>query len=210
VNGREIWIVFALNPDGWAYDLSGGKYHFWRKNRQLSGGYYGTDLNRNYGYKWGCLRRIFRQARGPGTTEGRPPSARPKLGLCATSCRVGVVGGKQQIPHPRHAPYHDELILYPYGYTKTAQTSDMTVDDHAVFVAMAQAMAHMNGYTAKQSSHLYVTDGDEIDWLYHQYRIFSFTFELYPTKQGTSPRTCIHRIRSSRPRRPQSRRRCFT
>src|SRR5439155_340336 len=34
VNGREIWIVFNVNPDGGEYDISGGRYHFWRKNRQ--------------------------------------------------------------------------------------------------------------------------------------------------------------------------------
>jgi len=183
VNGREIWIVFALNPDGWAYDLSGGKYHFWRKNRQLSGGYYGTDLNRNYGYKWGCCGG---SSGSPRAWNYRGPSAfsAPETRALRDFVQSRVVGGKQQIR--THVTLHtnDELILYPYGYTKTAQTSDMTVDDHAVFVAMAQAMAHMNGYTAKQSSHLYVTDGDEIDWLYHQYRIFSFTFELYPTEQG--------------------------
>ena len=27
VNNREIWIVFAVNPDGAEYDISGGKYH---------------------------------------------------------------------------------------------------------------------------------------------------------------------------------------
>jgi hypothetical protein len=31
-----------------------------------------------------------------------------------------------------------------------------------------------------QSSDLYVTDGDQIDWMYGRHRIFSFTWELYP------------------------------
>ena len=34
VNSREIWIVFTVNPDGAEYDISGGKFHYWRKNRQ--------------------------------------------------------------------------------------------------------------------------------------------------------------------------------
>ena len=61
----------------------------------------------------------------------------------------------------------------------------MTVEDHRTFVAMAKAMAARNGYTAMQSSALYVTDGDEIDWMYGRQRIFSFTFELYPVEQNT-------------------------
>jgi hypothetical protein len=60
------------------------------------------------------------------------------------------------------------------------------VDDWRTFVAMAQAMAASNGYRAMQSSDLYVTDGDQIDWMYARHRIFSFTFELYPTEQVSS------------------------
>ena len=32
-----------------------------------------------------------------------------------------------------------------------------------------------------QSSRLYVTDGDEIDWAYGSQRIWMYTFELYPS-----------------------------
>ena len=56
VNGREIFIIFALNPDGMRFDLTGNPFRAWRKNRQPNAGStaVGTDLNRNYGYKWGC------------------------------------------------------------------------------------------------------------------------------------------------------------
>ena len=46
-------------------------------------------------------------------------------------------------------------------------------------------MARTNGYKAEQSSDLYITDGDQIDWLYAKYRIFTYTFELFPTEKGT-------------------------
>ena len=32
-----------------------------------------------------------------------------------------------------------------------------------------------------QSSCLYITDGDEIDWAYGRQRIFMYTFEMYPS-----------------------------
>ena len=38
VDSREIWIVFALNPDGMQYDLTGDPYREWRKNRQPNPG----------------------------------------------------------------------------------------------------------------------------------------------------------------------------
>ena len=47
-------------------------------------------------------------------------------------------------------------------------------------------MARLNGYTPKQSSALYVTDGDEIDWAYGRERIWMYTFELYPSHAKVS------------------------
>ena len=56
VDTREIFIIFAVNPDGLGYDLTGSPFRAWRKNRQPNAGStaVGTDLNRNYGYRWGC------------------------------------------------------------------------------------------------------------------------------------------------------------
>ena len=64
VNSREIWIVFTVNPDGAEYDISGSKFHYWRKNRQPTPhtSSIGTDLNRNYSYHWG----------GGGRTSSNP------------------------------------------------------------------------------------------------------------------------------------------
>jgi DNA-binding transcriptional LysR family regulator len=42
-------------------------------------------------------------------------------------------------------------------------------------------MSSMNHYGYEQSSLLFPSDGDEIDWMYGRQGIFSFTFELYPT-----------------------------
>lgn len=61
----------------------------------------------------------------------------------------------------------------------------MSVVDHSAFVAMGKAMAKLNGYKAEQSSDLYITDGDQIDWMYGVHRIFSFTWELYPPETST-------------------------
>ena len=56
VDKRRIWIVFMVNPDGLQYDLTGSPYRSWRKSRQPIPGsrQLGIDLNRNYGYGFGC------------------------------------------------------------------------------------------------------------------------------------------------------------
>jgi hypothetical protein len=190
VDSREIWIVFALNPDGGEYDLTCGGGHApycaWRKNRQPNSGstYVGTDLNRNYSYRWGCC----------GGSSGAPSSItyRGPASFSAPETRVlrdfvnsRVKEGIQQIR--AHVTFHTngQLILWPYGYTRTNIPPDMSVEDHSTFVAMGKAMAALNGYKPQQSSDLYITDGDQIDWMYGVHRIFSFTWELYPPEQAT-------------------------
>ena len=91
-----------------------------------------------------------------------------------------VVGGIQQIRVHVTLHTNGEQVLWPYGYTKTNLPPDMTRDDHRTFVALGRAMAARNGYTPMQSSDLYVTDGDQIDWMYGRHRIFSFTLGALP------------------------------
>lgn len=91
-----------------------------------------------------------------------------------------VVRGRQQIRTHITLHANGELILWPYGYTTTNVPRDMTTVDRETFARMARAMAATNGYRAMQSGDWYVTDGDQIDWMYGRHRIFSFTVELYP------------------------------
>ena len=186
VDGREIWIVFQLNPDGSEYDLTGDPYRAWRKNRQPTPGSsrIGTDLNRNYDYRWGCCGGSSGSPKSL-TYRGWKPFSAPETRRMRDFVESRVVGRWQQIR--THITFHanGKLVLWPYGYTKADVPIDMSKNDHAAFVAMGKKMASLNGYTAKQSSGLYITDGDQIDWLYGRQRIFSYTFELYPAEHYT-------------------------
>ena len=186
VDGRETWIVFALNPDGMQYDLTGDPYREWRKNRQATPGSsrIGTDLNRNYDYKWRCCGGSSGSAASL-TYRGWKPFSAPETRAIRDFVKGRVVGGRQQIRMHLTLHTNGELILWPYGHTKANVPSDMSRVDHNAFVALGKRMAQRNGYTAKQSSDLYITDGDQIDWMYGRYRIFSFTWELYPTEHYT-------------------------
>jgi hypothetical protein len=185
VDTREIYIIFALNPDGMQYDLTGNPFRAWRKNRQPNPGpSVGTDLNRNYGYRFGCCGG---SSKNPKNIEYRGPHAfsAPETQALRNFVQSRVIKGVQQIR--THVTLHTngELILWPYGYTKKNVPSDMTALDHHALASLGRAMARTNGYTAEQSSDLYITDGDQIDWLYATYRIFTYTFELYPTEKPT-------------------------
>lgn len=185
VNTREVYIVFNLNPDGGEYDILNDTYHSWRKNRQPNSGssYVGTDLNRNYGYRWGCCGGSSGSTSSE-TYRGAAAFSAPETAAMRDFINSRVVGGVQQIKTSITFHTYSELVLWPYGYTYTDVPSDMTADDHSVFVAMGQYMAGTNNYTPQQSSDLYITDGDMTDWAYGVHRIFAYTFEMYPTSSS--------------------------
>ena len=179
VNTREIWIVFAVNPDGAEYDISGGKFHLWRKNRQPTPGspYIGTDLNRNYGYRWGGGGKT---STNPQAITYRGPAAfsAPETRAVRDFLASRVVGGRQQIRAAITFHEYGRLVMWPYGYTTTDIPGDMTRDDHAALMTIGKHMAATNGYRPEQASDLYVTSGTTRDYEYGKYRIFSYTFEL--------------------------------
>ena len=185
VDGREIWIVFDVNPDGGEYDIETGTYRSWRKNRQPNAGssYIGTDLNRNWGYKWGCCGGSSGSP-SSSTYRGAAPFSAPETAVVRDFVDSRVVGGVQQITVNIDFHTYGELILWPYGYTSADVPVDMTQDDHDALVAMGQAMAATNGYTPEQASDLYIADGTIKDWLYGAHRIFTYTFEMYPVTSG--------------------------
>ncbi|MFJ4468898.1 M14 family metallopeptidase [Streptomyces sp. NPDC089424] len=181
VNNREIWIVPDLNPDGGEYDIASGSYRSWRKNRQPNSGSsaIGTDLNRNWNYRWGCCGGSSGSTSSE-TYRGPAAESAPEVKVVANFVRSRVVGGTQQIRAGIDFHTYSELVLWPFGYTYSDTTTGMTADDRNAFAAVGQKMAASNGYTPEQSSDLYITDGSIDDWLWGSQKIFGYTFEMYP------------------------------
>ncbi|MBZ9597768.1 zinc carboxypeptidase [Streptomyces erythrochromogenes] len=185
VNGREIWIVPDLNPDGGEYDIATGSYRSWRKNRQPNSGssYVGTDENRNWNYKWGCCGGSS-GSRSSETYRGPAAESAPEVKAVSDFVRSRVVGGKQQIKAAIDFHTYSELVLWPFGYTYNDTAPGLTADDLAVYKKIGTSMAASNGYTPEQASDLYITDGTIDDWLWGNQKIFSYTFEMYPESGG--------------------------
>jgi hypothetical protein len=193
VDGREVWIVFAMNPDGATFDIKDGRFHRWRKNRQPNAnGTVGTDLNRNYGYRWGGGGRTSSRP-GDRTYRGAAAFSTPETRAMRDFLASRVVDGRQQIRAAITFHESGRLVMWPYGYTHTNVPGDMTTDDHAAFVKLGRRMAASNGYTPQQASELYVSSGTSRDYLYGTYRIFVFTFELsitdYPKNRKIATET---------------------
>ncbi|MFF5572831.1 M14 family metallopeptidase [Streptomyces luteogriseus] len=185
VNNREIWIVPDVNPDGGEYDIATGSYRSWRKNRQPNSGssYVGTDLNRNWNHRWGCCGGSSGSTSSE-TYRGPAAESAPEVKVVSDFVRSRVVGGTQQIKAGVDFHTYSELVLWPFGYTYSDTGTGMTADDNAAFKAVGRKMAASNGYTAEQSSDLYITDGSIDDYLWGAHKIFAFTFEMYPRSGG--------------------------
>ncbi len=179
VNTREVWLVFLVNPDGAEFDISGGRFHYWRKNRQPTPGStsIGTDLNRNYGYRWGLEGNT---SKNPAAITYRGPAAfsAPETRVMRDFFASRVIDGRQQIRTAITFHETGRLVMWPYGYTYTNVPSDMTTADHAALMIIGKRMAATSGYRPQQASDLYLTSGTTRDYLYGMYRTFAYTFEM--------------------------------
>lgn len=172
---RDIWIIPMVNPDGAEYDVSTGKYKYWRKNRRNNGdGTFGVDLNRNYGFKWGTGGSS--SSTSSETYMGKEPFSEPE-----TQAIRDFVRSQKNATILLTFHSFSELVLFPWGHTNDPIAKKRDAD---VFRKMAETMGNMNGYTPLQSSDLYVASGDTTDWAYGELGIFAFTFELSPGGGG--------------------------
>lgn len=176
LDSTVVYVLPVLNPDGAIYDMKGGVFHKWRKNRQPipNSSQIGIDLNRNFGFMWGCCGG---SSTWPGAEDYRGPS--PWFAPETVAYRDFVKG------HPgltEALTIHSAArrVLWPYGYTTEDVPDTMTADDHAAVVALAHGIADRDGYIAQQSSDMYVSDGDGDDWAYHSKGVFRITLEMAP------------------------------
>jgi len=185
VNTREIWILPDVNPDGGEFDIATGSYRSWRKNRQPNSGssYVGTDMNRNWDYKWGCCGGSSGSPSSE-TYRGTAPESAKEVKEIADFVRGRVVGGVQQITVGIDFHTYSELVLWPFGYTYDNTAPGLDADQERTFRTIGTQMADMNGYTPEQSSDLYITDGSIDDWLWGVHGIYGYTFEMFPTQFG--------------------------
>lgn len=181
VNSRELWILPQVNPDGSEYDIATGSYRSWRKNRQPNSGstFVGTDLNRNFSYNWGCCGGSS-TSKSSETYRGPSAFSAPETQVVKKFVESRVIGGKQQIKASIDFHTYSELVLWPFGYTQNPTAPGLNADQNNTFATLGRKMAASNGYTPEQSSDLYITDGDILDWMWGTHKIFAYTFEMYP------------------------------
>jgi len=185
VDGRELWFIPFMNPDGVLYNEStnpsGGG--MWRKNRRNNGGgSWGVDLNRNFGFQWGYDNNGSSPTPSSDTYRGPSANSEPETQAIRSFINSRDIRAMQS--------YHSysNLIIYPYGYT------DIQCEEpwHTGYVAMCAEMSADNGYACGTAWELlYNTNGDAVDWghgaISEHDRILSITTEVGTSGDGFWP-----------------------
>jgi hypothetical protein len=154
-------VAPMINPDGATYDVAGGAFKQWRKNRKPYGGAIGADINRTFGYRWGGAGSSGDPAnafyRGP-----RPWTA-PEARRVRDFVLSRVIGGEQRIQSALTIHSHGEFVMFPFGWTKESEPVDMRPGDRACLSALANGIAARNGYRPTQAGKLYRSSGTFMD-----------------------------------------------
>jgi carboxypeptidase T len=185
VDNREVWIIPIVNPDGRVYDGEDDPavYNNWRKNRVPNGdGSSGVDLNRNYDFMWG----------GAGSSDD--PSNEVYRGPTPFSEKETQAIRDLALRHDFvfSLSYHSygQIILYPWGNTLNPS------EDDDLFSALGWGMSNRmtnkaasprTRYIPMRGSQLYLTSGDDVDWMYGELGVLPFVVELYPSFSDSSP-----------------------
>lgn len=163
LNESEIYVVVALNVDGFELFEANGRQ---RKNAN------NVDLNRNYGHAWeGGMTDLKSE-----TYRGSAPFSEPET----QAIRDLVLQHNFTYAISFHSGI--ELILYPWGYTHDAPP------DKARFTEVATGLSKITMRTPyKQSSRLYISAGTWDDWMYGVAGVFALTCEIFGWVGETEP-----------------------
>jgi murein tripeptide amidase MpaA len=163
VDGYEIWIAPVWNPDGYEYVFCCDNN--WRKNRRdLGGGEFGVDLNRNYPFGWGAASSCSGSTTPSSSTYGGPSAASE-----AETQTMVALGNDRRFTkvHDYHS-YSEEVR---HGYGCWSHPFDNWLQSEAA--ALSQAGGY-NGNTASSCC----TAGD-FHWHGATYGAHSFLWETH-------------------------------
>lgn len=176
LDNREIWCLPVNNVDGWVYNQTqypgGGGMH--RKNRNLSAGGSGIDLNRNWSVGWGGAGSSGDPA--SETYRGTGPISEPE----AANIDAFWQAHPPAQMHSTHA--YANALIYPWGWTDDPTT-------HAAqYVAQGELMVTWGtGEDHYPSSQFYYASGNTRDHSYGLYGAMSWNHETGASFAGFWP-----------------------
>ncbi|PZS06140.1 MAG: hypothetical protein DLM69_00375, partial [Candidatus Chloroheliales bacterium] len=197
VDYQDIWVMPIVNPDGHHMVEAGGNNPYsQRKNANYSngcttwppgGGQLGTDLNRNFPFKWG----LIGGSTAPCSEVYQGPSVNSDPETQAIVNKVSSLIPDQRGPNdPDPAPLtttgvledmhsYGSLNLYPWGWTGSPAPNGADIANIGQHMSASNAYPPGNSYQSCQPPNcLYSVSGDSIDWAYGVLGIPAYTPEV--------------------------------
>ncbi|CAL8085782.1 unnamed protein product [Calicophoron daubneyi] len=172
---HQFYIVPVVNPDGYEYTHTTDRY--WRKNRAVTLGEpcVGTDLNRNFPLKWGCIGASPRAC--SDTYRGPEPASE----LETQSIMKKLSQFREKIVLSLNLHSFGQYILTPYGFAKYRYPPNYKNMIH--LGQMAKRLIHeRHGFVyqvGSSSDLLYEAAGGSDDYLAGTMNVpYSYTIEL--------------------------------
>jgi hypothetical protein len=174
-----------VNPDGRKKADGTQDTDLWRKNAHIhnnnncSSGQYGTDLNRNFSYKWntaGTSPDVCDEVYAGKSAYSEPETQAVKNYYQAlfndynTSPTTPASLDAQGIHIDMHS--YGKLLIWPWGY------GNALAPNHTQLQTLGRKLAFFNDHNPEKSSTMYSAAGDTNDEIYSNSGIPSFCFEL--------------------------------
>jgi carboxypeptidase T len=190
VNHHVVYVLVSQNPDGRVMNEQDIN-NYWRKNVDNLNGCtdpssWGTDLNRNSSFKWGCCGGSSGNAcaetyRGPSRASEPETAAFQTFAATIFQDSNGNNGDDQIVPSPDNAPgifitlhsYADD-ILWPWGFAPGS------APNNAQLQTIGRKLADITGVMVPTGGIGYLVDGSSDDWVYGKLGVAAFTFEIGP------------------------------
>ncbi|HQH58056.1 MAG: hypothetical protein GX415_06685 [Chloroflexi bacterium] len=180
---HEIHIMLTANPDGRKEAEAGLS---WRKNTNenycgVTSQNRGADLNRNFGFQWGCC----------GGSSGSPCAETYRGPAAASEPETQAVqnymlsifpdqrGDALSSPAPEDATgiyidlhSYSRLVLWSWGFTTSLAPNGTDLQ------TLGRKLAFFNNYDPSPSWDLYITDGSTEDYAYGQLGVAGYCIEV--------------------------------
>ena len=180
---HEIHIMLTANPDGRKEAEAGLS---WRKNTNenycgVTSQNRGADLNRNFGFQWGCCGG---SSGDPCNYEYRGPAAASEPETQAVQNYMLSIfpdqrGGALSSPAPEDATgiyidlhSYSRLVLWSWGFTTSLAPNGTDLQ------TLGRKLAFFNNYVPSPSWVLYITDGSTEDYAYGQLGVAGYCIEV--------------------------------
>ncbi|KAG8440079.1 hypothetical protein GDO86_006031 [Hymenochirus boettgeri] len=175
LNNMDIFIEIVTNPDGFVFTHTSNR--MWRKTRSPNAGSscVGADPNRNWDAGFGGAGSSSNPC--TETYRGRAAESEPEVKAIVDFVKShGKIKGFVSI----HS--YSQMLLFPYGYTKTRTPDHTELNNLAKDAVNALSSLYGTAYTyGSIITTIYQASGGTIDWTYNQGIKYSFTFELRDT-----------------------------